>query len=211
MNTDNIRIGTPCPICGDGCLVAHADTQEVEYGGKTRVISYQFSVCDMCGSEVADATDAKANKRAMNAFKKEVDNLLPGSAIREFRQRFDLRQDVCADLFGGGSVGFSRYENDDVIQSLSMDRLLRLCMTTPTNMFKLARISGVELSDNTKNTIRADFEARFDEIAKRAQEQIDRSTAHRQQRQCANDGSLPSPDVLGQIVELSVWRDRKAA
>jgi hypothetical protein len=54
-----------------------------------------------------------------------------------------------AALFGGGKVGFCRYEYNDVVQSEAMDTLLRLCAAVPENLRHVARLKGVRLSEET--------------------------------------------------------------
>lgn len=48
----------------------------MEYKGITRTIPSQYKVCAACGSEQADMDDLQVNKRAMQAFKKKVEELL---------------------------------------------------------------------------------------------------------------------------------------
>lgn len=67
---------TPCPICEAGPLVAQTAENEVTYQGLTRTLPLLMSVCVTCGSEQASGQQARDNKRAMLAFRKEVDGLL---------------------------------------------------------------------------------------------------------------------------------------
>lgn len=143
------RIAARCPACGEGELHSREELREVEHAGQHGRVPVVFSVCDQCGSEVAGAAEALANKRAMIAFRKRVDGLMDGAAVRAFRERFALSQEEAATLFGGGKVGFSRYENDDVAQSEGMDTLLRLCAAVPENLRQVARLKGVQLSPQT--------------------------------------------------------------
>jgi len=120
-----------CPICGEGYLDTLVGKQTVEYKGSTGELDTKYSVCDACGTEQADATQTRDNKRAMIAFKKKVDGLLSGAEVREIRERLGLSQSKAASIFGGGPVAFSKYENDDVMQSDAMDNLLRLISAKP--------------------------------------------------------------------------------
>lgn len=120
-----------CPICGEGLLTPHNEWVEVEYHGNQGRIASRYSVCDECGSEQAGAEELRANKRAMIAFKKQVDGLLTGRQVREIRDHLGLTQAEAAKAFGGGPVAFSKYEADDVMQSEAMDKLLRLAAKVP--------------------------------------------------------------------------------
>jgi len=134
----------PCPICGAGNLCSKIGKNSVEYRGQTRELDIYFSLCDGCGSEQADATQIRNNKRLMVAFKKQVDGLLMGSEVRALREKLGLSQAMAAQLFGGGPVAFSKYESDDVTQSEAMDKLLCLSDELPAAFELLCRKSGIE-------------------------------------------------------------------
>ncbi|MEI8631612.1 type II toxin-antitoxin system MqsA family antitoxin [Vibrio sp. PP-XX7] len=104
-----------------------------------------YSVCDSCGCEQANAADIRQNKRAMIAFKKQVQGLLTGAEVRKLRQQWHLNQKEAARVFGGGPVAFSKYETDDVMQSDAMDKLLRLAAEIPAVMERLKSLSGQAL------------------------------------------------------------------
>lgn len=131
-----------CPICEAGSLVAQAAENEVTYKGQTRSLPLLMSVCQACGSEQTSAQQARDNKRAMLAFRKEVDGLLTGAELRALRERLNISQAQAARLFGGGPVAFSKYENDDVAQSEAMDRLIRLAADMPAALRWLAHRAG---------------------------------------------------------------------
>lgn len=145
MNDSTRETGRTCPACGEGRLHRKSELETVEYHKQSGEIELLFSECDRCGAELADADDARANKRAMNAFKKRVDGLLTGKEIKAFRERFNLTQKLAAQLIGGGEVAFSRYESDDVVQSAPMDTALRLCIISPCNMLSLAHEKEIAL------------------------------------------------------------------
>jgi HTH-type transcriptional regulator / antitoxin MqsA len=115
-----------CPICGEGHVTSRADPIQSEYKGIKAMVSLYYKVCDTCTSDFAGASESRLNKRAILAFRKSVDGLLTGSEILALRKQYRLTQDQAAKLFGGGPVAFSKYENDDVAHSESMDSLLRL-------------------------------------------------------------------------------------
>jgi HTH-type transcriptional regulator/antitoxin MqsA len=132
-----------CPICGEGLLTPHNEWVDVEYHGNRGRIASCYSVCDQCGSEQAGAAELRANKRAMIAFKKQVEGLLTGQQVREIRERLGLTQAEAAKAFGGGPVAFSKYEADDVMQSGAMDKLLRVAANVPEAYDFLAGHTGL--------------------------------------------------------------------
>lgn len=115
-----------CPICGEGYVTNHVQQIEHEYKGRKAKLASHFQECDTCLSEFAGAREGKMSKRVIMAFRKSVDGLLTGTEIVALRKQYSLTQDQAAQLFGGGPVAFSKYENDDVSQSEAMDSLLRL-------------------------------------------------------------------------------------
>ncbi|MDE1333424.1 type II toxin-antitoxin system MqsA family antitoxin [Vibrio vulnificus] len=133
-----------CPICEQGHLSTQEEIIHVEHMGQHGSISSQFSTCDVCGSEQATSANARFNKRAMIAFKKQVQGLLTGVEVRELRKGWGLSQEDAAKIFGGGPVAFSKYESDDVIQSEAMDRLIRVASDVPASLDKLMANAGVK-------------------------------------------------------------------
>ena len=134
-----------CPICSEGHLQFCVGKNTVEHKGKSAELNMQYSVCDACGSEQADAVQLRTNKRAMMAFRKQVDGLLMGEEVRALRVRLRINQAEAARIFGGGPVAFSKYESDDVVQSEAMDKLLRLAASVPAAFAHLVHEAGVAL------------------------------------------------------------------
>lgn len=132
----------PCLICGEGHLSQTIDRNPVSYKGVSRELALYGSVCDTCGSEQADAQDTRLNKRAMLAFKKEVNGLLSAEEIAAIREQYGLNQQQAAKLFGGGPVAFSKYESNDVAQSDAMNKLLSVAQKNVNVVIDLARMAG---------------------------------------------------------------------
>ena len=137
-----------CPICGEGTLTSYVKEREAEYKGQKGTVERHYSVCDACGSEQAGAAEMKANKRAVLAFRKHVDGLLTGAEVLALRKLLGVSQSDAGRMFGGGPVAFSKYENDDVVQSEPMNNLLKVSKRFPMVAAYLAREAGVELKDH---------------------------------------------------------------
>ncbi len=116
--------------------------ESLEYRGHVKQFALHGHICDTCGTDFATAEDLRANKRIKVAFDKEVDGLLTGAQVKAIREDVGLTQAQAAALFGGGPVAFSKYENDEVVQSVAMDRLLRVAAEVPAAVPVLAKISG---------------------------------------------------------------------
>lgn len=132
-----------CPICESGQLHARSEWIDVEHMGKHGHIKSHFLACDGCGSEQAGTKEARDNKRAMIAFKKQAQGLLTGAEVLALRKHWQLSQQDAARIFGGGPVAFSKYESDDVMQSDAMDKLLRVADQVPAALEKLKADAGV--------------------------------------------------------------------
>lgn len=133
-----------CPLCEEGQLHEQQGKNPVEYNGHRAELDIFFSVCDVCGAEQATPEQTRHNKRAMSAFKKEVDGLLTGKEVRALRKRLKLTQAQAAKVFGGGAVAFSKYESDDVMQSEAMDKLLRVADSIPDAFAWLSSRAGMD-------------------------------------------------------------------
>lgn len=139
MNTQEL-----CPLCGEGHVTVHSEMVENEYKGQKVMLPLVFKQCDACGSDFAGAAEAKLNKRALMAYRKQVDGLLTGEEITALRKHYKMTQGQAARLFGGGPVAFSKYENDDVVQSEAMDTLLRLVRRSTEAFWALVAEKGME-------------------------------------------------------------------
>lgn len=141
MTTDK-NVSAICPLCEQGFLTEQQASESTVYKGVERMLPLYFACCSECGTEQADAKHLRANKRALQAFKKEVDGLLTGAQIRQIRESFELTQADAAQVFGGGPVAFSKYESEDVAQSEGMDKLLRVAQAVPAAFTWLKQHAG---------------------------------------------------------------------
>ena len=122
-----------CPICGNGGLKRKIITEKFEYKGRTfDYPGYVIYECPECGEAVVDKRTLKESGRAIRDFYREVDGLLVSAEIQRIRKfRLCLTQDQASELLGGGAKSFARYENNEVIQSVALDNLLRLLDVAP--------------------------------------------------------------------------------
>lgn len=134
-----------CSICGEGHVTCHIDKLTSEYGGRSELVPMHYKTCDVCGSDFAGAEESRLNKRALLAFRKSVDGLLTGAEICALRERYGISQKQASRLFGGGPVAFSKYENDDVAHSESMDKLLRLVLRSESCFWELVEQGGMTI------------------------------------------------------------------
>ena len=70
-----MMIDQVCLICEQGQLNTQTELIDVEYLDQKGQIESRFAVCDCCGSEQTGSADARFNKRAMIAFKKQIKSM----------------------------------------------------------------------------------------------------------------------------------------
>lgn len=194
-----------CPGCGEGTLHPHIEHNLTEINGQNISLPLHYSVCDQCGAELTNPSQSQANKRVMVAAEKQTLGLLTGESIRALRKQYKLSQIEAAKLFGGGKVGFSRYENDDIVQSQAMDSLLRLCMAHPHNLIKLAAIRQVSLHAKTRQDIHADAHLLMIAIAPKVQKLLESAMANERKNRAVTASNDFQHDKFA-ITERSVWK-----
>lgn len=128
MTTKNIS----CPACETGQLKENTCAEEFEYKGNAFIVpNYLYSICNECNSELVLPRQAKINNSIVKAKHRSLDGLLSGDEVKVIRKKYNLTQGAAADIFGGGTNAFSKYEKGVVIQSRAMDKLLRVTDNIP--------------------------------------------------------------------------------
>lgn len=62
-----------CPVCAEGHLRPQTETRRYRHAGHEGAVLMRYSVCEACGSEVADAAQTRANKAAMQDFRSRAE------------------------------------------------------------------------------------------------------------------------------------------
>jgi HTH-type transcriptional regulator/antitoxin MqsA len=150
-----VKANELCGICGEGALTLKEDTRDIEYNGAEGSIEYHYSVCSCCGIEQASDADIRFNARTMNAFKAETLGVMSASAIRSLRKSFNVRQAYAGQMFGGGVNAFNKYENNDVVPSKALSKLLQVTRDVPGVAQYLANLEGITLSSKDGDNYQA--------------------------------------------------------
>ena len=132
-----------CAACGSNMLIEHTENSPVTYKGKQGSIETLYSVCGKCCSETVTDDQSKQNQRLLMAFKKVSEGFLTGKEILRLRESLCITQSEASLIFGGGPNAFTKYENDDVMQSAAMDKLIRLAGEFPEVFASLLKKSGI--------------------------------------------------------------------
>ena len=121
-----------CPVCGSDSLTRGTHDLEIPWAGQKIVVSnLEHYDCPVCGADPAFPDQIRRNGLKIADAKRLAQGLLTADEIREVRERLGLSQAGAAALFGGGANAFSKYERGEVIQSVPMDRLLRVVSAYP--------------------------------------------------------------------------------
>lgn len=116
-----------CTECGSGTL--HPATWEGDFRHgdvMLHVADLECFRCDTCGADPVFTGQIRRNQLKIADAKRVHDGLLTGAQIRAVRERLGLSQSQASEVFGGGANAFSKYERGDVMQSVAMDRLLKV-------------------------------------------------------------------------------------
>lgn len=147
-----------CPVCETGQLVPYTDQETFDYkGNKFSLDEMEFARCEHCGTELVTPEQSRRNGYRIRDYHRKLDGLLTGSEIRTIRKQLGLNQLQAAELFGGGPNSFSKYERGEVIQSVAMDRLLRVAGESPDLTLALLRVSGLSKVPESKRLVVCDY------------------------------------------------------
>lgn len=123
-----------CTHCGSDHVEVRHESDAVDFKGLTlEVDGLAKTVCTACKhSWTTPGQEADNLALLREAFAAERDRmraelgLLSGEQIALALEQLRLTRAEAATLFGGGPNAFAKYVNGDVLQSVPMDRLLRL-------------------------------------------------------------------------------------
>lgn len=121
-----------CPVCGNDSLTRGSHDLGLLWAGQKIVANnLEHYDCSVCGADPAFPDQIRRNELKIADAKRRAQGLLTAAEIREVREELGLSQADAAALFGGGANAFSKYERGEVIQSVPMDRLLRVVNAYP--------------------------------------------------------------------------------
>jgi HTH-type transcriptional regulator/antitoxin MqsA len=115
-----------CPSCDEAKLVR--DTRDIAYtykGESTAIPAVRGEFCPACGESILAAVESKRVGAVMLEFNKQVNaSIVDPGFIARVRKKLALDQRQAAEIFGGGTNAFSRYENGKTKQPLALVKLL---------------------------------------------------------------------------------------
>lgn len=155
MNTVQI-----CPLCGNGVLQTRNYSRDMVHKGvNLSVEGLMYDYCPACEAELTSPEQMDHNAKLIRAAfvgerarLKREHNLLSGLEIRTIRESLGITQKQAAKIFGGGPTAFAKYEAEEVVQSIGMDKLLRVTAAVPAAAKWLCDYAGekIKLSAHTQ-------------------------------------------------------------
>ena len=134
-----------CAECGGVEFDIHIEADEFKRNGHTYTVNVEYSICRQCGEEIIFPEQIKRNDCLIRDAWRKIDGLLTAEEIIALRKKLLLTQQEASKLFGGGINAFSKYERSEVIQSVAMDKLMRLALTMPDVLIWLKQQSELSI------------------------------------------------------------------
>lgn len=142
-----------CPRCGFSNLRVQYKSDAVDFKGLTlEVDGLAGSVCGNCayhwttdGQDLDNLAILRSDFARVRDELRERDGLLTGEQIDTALGLLSLSRSKAAALFGGGPNAFARYSSGDVLQSVAMDRLIRLTVAFGDDALAFLHRAGKEL------------------------------------------------------------------
>ncbi|WP_052700696.1 type II toxin-antitoxin system MqsA family antitoxin [Methylocucumis oryzae] len=128
-----------CPECRSTEFAVRSEAEQFKRKGQEFWVEVDYSVCQHCGYEVIFPDQIKRNDCRLRDAWRKMDGLLTGQEILDLRNQLNLTQQDAAKIFGGGINAFSKYERGEVIQSVAMDKLMRIALEFPLAFDALKR------------------------------------------------------------------------
>lgn len=128
-----------CPFCGKKTYQHQIKPMTLSYRSHSITIEQPGYWCNACDEGVIGGEDRKATQKILQAFRADVDGLLPPDEIKHIREELNLTQKKASDIFGGGINAFSRYERGETPPSKSLSQLLQLLKNHPGLLSEIAR------------------------------------------------------------------------
>ena len=120
-----------CPFCKDGWLERKIIQETYTYKGHSLTVNQPGEFCDSCDEGILNGADLKATEQPIRDFQAQIDGLLTSSDIRKIRKKLKKTKKQAAEIFGGGTNAFSRYERGEATPLRSTIHLLRLLNKRP--------------------------------------------------------------------------------
>lgn len=130
-----------CPVCGNAELAHEVRDIPYEYKGKKTVFhAVKGQFCDKCGEIIFGNGEGDEYFAGILEFNREINGKeIDPKFITKVRKRLNLDQRQAAEIFGGGSNAFSRYETGRVAPPRPLVLLFKVLDKYPELLDELKR------------------------------------------------------------------------
>lgn len=139
-----------CPVCKSNRIVLSSAQENFNYKKSSVLSTVEFYTCAECNEEFIPKELIIRNDKALKDAKKHFDGLLSAAEIIAIRKKLGITQEQASIIFGGGPNAFSKYERNEVIQSSSMDKLLRVTSKHKDVLNYLKELSPIYTDGSTQ-------------------------------------------------------------
>lgn len=123
-----------CPTCGKKMKKSQARLSMLIHGENLLIAGIPHLRCPACDERLIALEQAKALRQKAHDIYRKRYGLLTADEIRSLREGLGLTQSQLAQLLQLGANTISRWEANRLVQSASMDVLLRLIRDVPQNV-----------------------------------------------------------------------------
>lgn len=132
-----------CFNCNSEDISEVSKSWEIDYKGSPLVIEgLTFVQCGDCGKSYEGPEQGKQNERIIADSKRERDGLLSSYEIEALLDQFDISKSEASRYFGGSPNSFSKYIRGESLQSVAVDKMLRLARDVPAVFIYLSELDG---------------------------------------------------------------------
>lgn len=125
-----------CMECGHELKRAFGPMTETYKGREYTVDGIERDVCPVCGEyEISASESNKLDKALAEAYRRD-EGLLSPREIRDLRKSLDMNQREFEALIGVSSPTCSRWETGSMMQSRTVDKLMRIYIAHPEYAFE---------------------------------------------------------------------------
>lgn len=119
-----------CPFCDSTDIHSAESLAEFNDRRKKQLLTVRLThtECRSCDREFTTPEQGIVNTQRIEDERRAAGGAPSAAEIIAMRKRMDLNQLEAGELFGGGPVAFSKYENETIVPAQSMARLLALAV-----------------------------------------------------------------------------------
>jgi len=144
-----------CVFCGSSDVAEAESLTQFNDRRKKQALTVRMRhmACTACDREFQTPEQSAANTLLIEAARRAAGGAPSPAEIVAMRKAMSLKQSEAGELFGGGPVAFSKYENGSIVPAQSMARLLSLAVAGVITRDDLERAANGTLIPRMATTV----------------------------------------------------------